>query len=389
MQVDPDTFRDCLEQATFDNCGDKFEQKYGHYVADTFPNCERFWRLFVIPMTQRIEEYPGLNCGDIRPREGAHPVLQDIASAHYSMFLNLVFAHLHLEQLDSQLYSHEDFYVHLATACELADRVLGLVHLTLLDCRGQQSEKFRELDQEEFLERALDWFEDEYEDPVSLYFQKGFVPWLRLHSRDDLVEEYLGQSDVRKQYVTLRQNIRQFRNVIVHDVRVGRIRASDEITVVPKPKHVPKYRAWRDVEKAADNPQKVEKHFADPLEQAVEDIRSIESILNEIWEKLIEDLLDEFYSDARDDLRQMFDVEFSDESEVDSLEIKALVSPIQKQPSEDFEIRGSGVPPGPGSATWTTDSSEQSETDFGAADPSSPSSHRRDLESTGPENEEE
>jgi hypothetical protein len=112
----------------------------------------------------------------------------------------------------------------------------------------------------------------------------------------------------------------------------------------------------------------------------------LETTLHDVWDVLIEDFLDEFYSDARDDLRQMFDVEFSDESEVDFLEIKALVSPIQKQPSEDFEIRGSGVPPGPGSATWTTDSSEQSETDFGAADPSS---HRRDLESTGAENEEE
>jgi hypothetical protein len=40
MQVDPDTFREYLAQATFDNCGDKFEREYGHYVADTFPNYE-------------------------------------------------------------------------------------------------------------------------------------------------------------------------------------------------------------------------------------------------------------------------------------------------------------------------------------------------------------
>jgi hypothetical protein len=340
-------------------------------------------------MTQRIEEYPGLNCGDIRPREDATPVLQDIASAHYSMFINLVFAHLHLE--DQRLYSHEDIYIHLASACELADRVLGMWYLARLKCQKEKSEAFSQPSWEEALEvlvKVGKGLKEYYEDLVEYYLNHRRTQSIYfLPSENDLVHEYLEVLEYEGNYEKVRDDTKAYRNRIVHDVRIGRYLDTAEGTYrVPKVEKISDYKTWRAVAEVADETEVIERDFTEAYSQAEERIRLLETTLHDVWDVLIEDFLDEFYSDARDDLRQMFDVEFSDESEVDFLEIKARVSPIQRQPSEDFEIRGSGVPPGPGSATWTTDSSERCGTDSGAADPSS---HGRGWESTGPENEEE
>ena len=385
MQVNPDDFQDYLDQATFDSCGDKFEQKYGHYVADTFPNCERLWRLFVVPMTQRVNKYPEWNCEGIYPREGTPPVLQDIASAHYSMFLNLTFAHLHLE--DQYPYSHEDIYIHLASACELADRVLGMWHLTCLKCQEKQSEAFSRLDLDEVLARIKRKFED-YEDPVKYYLNHRRTQSIYfLPSENDLVHECLEVLEYEGNYEAVRNAIKAYRNRIVHDVRIGRYLDTGEGTyLVPKVKKISDYKTWCAVAEIANEPKVIKRDFTDFNSQAEEQIRLLETTLHDLWNVLIENFSDEFYSDARDDLRQMFDIEFSDKPRFNKpLQIsREEHGPLK--PSEEIDIRISGAYIGPGSATRTSDLSERRETGSGGADPFS---HRRDWESTESENEEE
>jgi len=61
----------------------------------------------------------------------------------------------------------------------------------------------------------------------------------------------------------------------------------------------------------ANQDDKLKKDFAEQYQQAKEDIETLESILNKIWESLIKDILSEFYSTEKTSLRDMFNIEFS------------------------------------------------------------------------------
>ena len=124
MDVDPDAFDRLLSQTSFASNGDGNEQKYARYLSETFPNCERFWQVFVVPLTGRIEGGPEKLIPNIRFRQSVKPALEDIASAHYSMFMHLAYAHVHLEREAVPSFL-EAIYVHLASACDLAETVLG------------------------------------------------------------------------------------------------------------------------------------------------------------------------------------------------------------------------------------------------------------------------
>ncbi len=116
MKVDPLTFHKYLAQVSFKYNGDGYEQKLGHFTTKDFPNCQKYWQLFVVPITKRIESYPNALSRDIRFRNVIDTQLQDVSSVHYSAFLNLIYAHVHLEV--KMLSSLEDFYVHLGSACD-------------------------------------------------------------------------------------------------------------------------------------------------------------------------------------------------------------------------------------------------------------------------------
>src|SRR5689334_19136474 len=97
IQTDAITFREYLNRMSFQANGDLYEQRYGHFLSEHFPNCERFWRIFIAPLTQRMNGYPNNVTGGIGFRSPISTELEDICIAHYSLFINLAYAHLHLE----------------------------------------------------------------------------------------------------------------------------------------------------------------------------------------------------------------------------------------------------------------------------------------------------
>jgi hypothetical protein len=105
MKVNPALLPTYLTNALFKEHGDYYEREYGHFLMTNFPNCERFWKAFVIPSTERMEGQPNTIAAKIYHREGIDPEIEDIGSTHYSMFMNLVFAHLHLEHKSFSAWS--------------------------------------------------------------------------------------------------------------------------------------------------------------------------------------------------------------------------------------------------------------------------------------------
>jgi hypothetical protein len=316
MKLNPATLPKYLQLASYKMHGDHYEQEFGHFLSGNFPNCESFWKIFVVPFTKRIEGYPNQIAQSIDIRQNIDPRIEDIANAHYSMFLNLIFAHLHLE--NRKLSSLENIYTHLGSTCDLAETTIEKWYFLILNCQGKETKTLQKMSREDFLEKAGKWFDEKYPNLYNYYLSRGKIPPFDLISRSDILVEYLEKKTAsRKDYATHSQNIRHFRNVIVHDVKVGRIiNGIHEETLIPKPQVITKYRSWRNVLAVVNDKEIIEKDFAEQYKQAKEDLVLLEQILNNIWYILIKDFEEEFYSKERDTLRRMYDIEFSSDGPI-------------------------------------------------------------------------
>lgn len=313
MQVDSEAYRKFLNGISWQSNGDGYEKDYGHYISKKFPNCERFWQQFVVPLTERMSGYPKGSISNIRFRQDIGPMLEDIAMIHYSGFLNLVYAHNHLENW--MLSSLENIYTHLGSVCDLAETFLEKVYLLLLTCRGEQSHILQHLSRDEFLQMASDWYDEGYSTLYEHYLSKGKSPPLRLPSRKNLLKEFLEnflkQGELRKRYARHSQTIRQFRNIVVHDVQVGKIIIPIRGTptpLIPKPKEISHYKSWRDIFAVLNDRDRIMQDFVPIPQQIREDLETLEEILNQIWEFTISEIANEFYSPERESLREMYKI---------------------------------------------------------------------------------
>ena len=310
-----------LQSISYKEHGDYFEREYGHFLSSCFPNCEQFWRIFVVPFTRRMDGYPNSVAQVLDTRIGIDPKIEDLAGTNYSMFLNLVFAHFHLENKTPS--SFEDVYTHLGSVCDLAELVVEKWYFLYSSLQGKEIKVLQGLSRDEFLEKAGKLYDEKYQDWYQHYLQKGKSPPINLISRSDILREYLGKdSPSRKDYAAHSQAIRQMRNVIVHDMKVARVLVKDGAMLIPKPTVITQYRSWQKVADAANELDKLKRDFAEQYGQAKEDIEALEGALNKIWELLINDILSEFFSTERTSLRDMFDIEFSSASSV-ILDIKS------------------------------------------------------------------
>lgn len=309
MQVNLATLRQLLDTASYKVNGDLYERQHGDLLLEQFPNCERFWKLFVIPLTKRIESYPAPIANTIQFRQGMDVELEEIAATHYSMFLHLIFAHHHLQS--PILSSLGDFYVHLASACDLVDTFLEKSYMLLLACRGGQSKVLQALTRDEFLQMAGEWYDEKYQTVYNHYLSKGKFAQMKLPSRDLLVKEfvkdYLTQNALWKSYNEHSRSIREFRNVIVHDVQVGR-QVTGGTAFIPKPKAIQRYRTWRQVFSVKDL-NVFRRDFAPVPQQLAEDLDLLESTLNQLWELVIHEFEFEFYQKDKTALRHLYQLQ--------------------------------------------------------------------------------
>jgi hypothetical protein len=314
MNVAQNILDNLLQQASFRSNGDSYEQQFGDLVVPRFSNCELFWKLFVVPLTERITGYPNVLTNQIRPRQGVDPELESIANTNYTTFLNLVYAHIHLQT--DMLSSLEDFYVHLGAACDLVETFLERWFFLLIKCRGDKCEILQQLTREDFLKLAGVWYEKNYLTLYEYYLSKGKALPIRIPSRKNIIKElfkkYLKNDKLRKQYIKFSQSIREFRNVVVHDVQVGRLNDRNGNIYIPRPQVIMNYKTWRQVFSAARNGKTINRDFRPKNQQMGNDIIELETILNEIWGLIIQEFISEFYSNDRRILRDMYGLSLED-----------------------------------------------------------------------------
>jgi len=298
-----------ISKTHFANDGDSYERLYWTFFKERFPNCETFWRYFVVPSTKRIE----LEIKDpnerIRFREGISEDIKDIASFHYSMFLNLIYSYDHLQNF--RLSSFEDFYTHLASACDLVEKFLLKTYLLILECTDQKSEILQELKKEDFLKIAEKWYDDNYSKIYGDYLKKGKTVPIKLPSRQNILDEYFKDLGDWKEYKRYTQKIKEYRNIIVHDVQIGKIITIGGITLVPKKEKIQDYKKWSDVFAVQQDIQKLKNDFINMKEQMILDIGRLEIILNNLWAKPINDMKKLFFEDKNKILLDKYNIDLT------------------------------------------------------------------------------
>jgi len=308
IQIDPRTFTAYLAQARFQTHGDRYERIYGPYLVVAFPSCELLWRMLALPLTMRLTTYPNALGPEISFRPQVSDDLQDIASANYSMAIHFSLAHAALEARTD--FSLELTYVHLASACDLAETVMEKWYVLLNSCLGNQLPPFAATTRDQFLAIAASWYDEAFPAFCEHYLDRGKSPPLKILSREDLVNEYLADHPARKPFATAAQHIRTIRNVIIHDVNLARVYQGNGTVLIPKAEVISSYRQWRAVAAVKNDQDKIRRDFIEQYSQAAGHMTALLSVLERIWQKILGEFDREFYRPDPSPLRGKYDIGF-------------------------------------------------------------------------------
>lgn len=278
---------EAIKKTYFANDGDYYEKSYWPLLKDRFPNCEDYWRHFVVPITKRMEA----NVTDQRrrtlPREHVSEDILDLASLHYSMFMHLVCGYDHV--MNPRLSSFEDFYTHLAAACDLAEDFLLGAYLLAIECTGGRAGVSQLANREDSLKLAEDRYESQ---PV-----RGNLAPMALPGRQSALDEYFGGADDWREYKLHTKKVREYRDAILRNIQIGRVIVLGEMVLVPRKEHIQDYRKWPSVFLAAEDPNRLQSHFIDMKEQMILDTETLEVMLNKLWHRPISDMKRLFFDD--------------------------------------------------------------------------------------------
>lgn len=309
LKIALEKINDIVSNSSYANEGDSYERRYSELFKDEFPNTEIFWKYFVVPSTNRIDKLITNPEERIRHREGISNDIKDLGALHYSMFMNLIYANHQLEHFE--LSSFENFYTHLGTTCDLAEEVLMGAYFLILECTNRSCQVLQELSKDEFLRIAATWYECNYKKIYEHYLKKGKPPPFKLPSGSNVLEEYYANEQSWKQYKGFSQRIREYRNVIVHNIQIARIFTSPTGVVVPRKEKIQTYKKWSFVFAVRGNSKKIAEDFIDMKEQMNLDIVNLMKALNDLWVKPLGDLKKLFYEDRNERLMEKYNIELS------------------------------------------------------------------------------
>jgi hypothetical protein len=297
-----------LNQLTFSNCGDDLERAYHERLNHHCPNIEVFWREFVVPLTNRIA--PAGQNSEIRFREGVDPLLQYIAAANYSLFVNLALAREALHAWNNVM-AQDAVYGRLASACDVFEALIIKFHLLISECRSLPPRPISDLKKEEFLELAATYFDKNYSTLKEHYLSIGKkTPPIQIPSNGSIIDEFFKAHGIKVKYQKAAGEVRTFRNPILHDVRLGMLQTADGGLLIPKPDVLHRYKKWHEVEKAAKDPAAIQRDFSDAKALCTQLSDNLMTTINDVYIVLLQLYRLELRSADCSTMRNLFGLRF-------------------------------------------------------------------------------
>ena len=124
------------------------------------------------------------------------------------------------------------------------------------------------------------------------YHSKGKGSPLHLPPRLEIIGEYLGKDLSWRKYKACANLLRRYRNVVVHDHLIGLVPTQLGSSLVPKKEKIQNYRSFFAIERATTDLEKLNSDFILQQEQMIGDFAELQTRLNDLWRKPIEDLSD-------------------------------------------------------------------------------------------------
>lgn len=270
------------------NGGDYWEKMFWPFLKDRFSKYEKFWQEFIIPLTNRPR--------DIQIRDGVHPLLEEMAMAHYSTFYHLgaTFGLMNLNNenekntLDTERQPglHSEMFFRLSSATEMIDRLIFIVwkigvELALLPNIESMTDHEN---------RIKSYVEDgDYTKDLNRFKRKGQSVSKTFHTIRDVVPSLSlivanneGWTNCYSKFKILSdQEIRRYRNTLAHNPIQG-TKELNRDKLLPKIEKLSDYTLWSNVFKGDDA------DFVN-IDQLIEDLTNqLADTADSLWEHLIQ-----------------------------------------------------------------------------------------------------
>lgn len=309
-----------LSKISLSNHGTLLEKEYVDFLTKRFPNYEIYWRYFVVPATTVIENVD--SGGALRTRQCVSDQVTDICSLHNSVFLNLLYSHLHLMEYNAPS-SFEDFYMHLVAASDVAEAFLFRIYILIMTSIGDENQDFlKRMNLDHFLKQAEKWFKKKYTKSFNIFTNTGHFRFMNPpHDAKSILGKYYQKSQCWSEYMNYTMNaLRPYRNTVVHNalirymqdaiIDIGKGEAK-EIRYVPKIENICKYNSLSKFQRALYEYNQTRSDFTVMEEQMKSDIQKVMKLMNELWEKPINDLYALLYKESNEHLQNEFNISFS------------------------------------------------------------------------------
>lgn len=291
-------------QFSFKLNGDKYEREFYELILNDFPNVEWFWKNYISIMTNRVVDNSVKE--DIRARDGISRDVVDISIIHYSIYMNLVYAKQCL--LNKHISFFENFYTHLGSVCDLVEEFIKCVYLLHLKCNQLEPEVITRLTKREFQDVSSKWYDENYSSLYTHYLSKGKFTRCELIGVSNILDEYFKDFIAYKNYKNFSSNLREYRNVIVHNTQIASHHTVDKV-FIPKLGKIKDYKKWYEVFEVSQERFKID--FVDRDSQMNENFTSLIKILNELWVMPINTMNNLLYVEKNTELLEMYQIDLS------------------------------------------------------------------------------
>jgi len=256
--------------------------KHGHfsekrfwnpYLKDRFPNYERFWREFIVPLTYRPQ-----NTHDTRLRKDISEPEEQIAMAHYSTFYHLGMAYYLLSDL-SEEYRIHDFYnkilFHMGAAIDRVEELCLAISI-LKNGRDLNDDK---MDADDLIHTAKGFFKNRYPNAFKKWVEEHRPVSIRIHTKDLGSQPRIASLKEVVSFQAITGKIRRLRNIVTHNPYAWFIPNTCKI---PKPNKLRKYKRRTDILYRRD-PNDFE-----PIDELLSRyLEELTEAINQLWQHLI------------------------------------------------------------------------------------------------------
>lgn len=301
-------FKKSLSNFRYNNEGDSYEKQSFQLLEKYFPNHEKFWTYYIVPLTKRIESEES-ELLRIRNRENISNDVFEISIFHYSVFMKFCYAYEHINS--NRAAAFDEFYAHLSSVCDLIEEFFLRIYQLICEITDKQIEVIQALSKNKFLKIASEWYDTSYNEVHKNYFAKGKFTPIYLVKGKNILDEYFNDNKDWKEYKKYAQVLRTYRNTLIHSCLIGKIHTTNGQLLVPKKEKISNYKNLRKILDSVYIAERVKFDFVDMKTQMIEDFETMQKLLDKLWNVVLSDYDNHFFENPNDNLLRKYDIKYN------------------------------------------------------------------------------